>query len=214
MPGARRTSAPPCRPHPARSPHRPEGNHNPDHDKWSVNNGLTLRTATATNHLYWARITLTHRIQGPTSTAAIQLWTTRRSATDSNCNTTGTGTEVASANVTGGRIRLRAAADIRPGASRPGTLSHSTSFTRLGPAFTMGHTWQFFTGYRFALSNCASQTLGGSVRIARFALTTPRAQQRSSSASDQLLRPRPATPGRTTPWPVPPSTGQRLTRPQ
>ena len=94
-----------------------EGNHNPDHDKWSVNNGLTLRTATATNHLYWARNTLTHRIQGPTSTATIQL----DYATDSNWNTTGT--EVASANVTGGRIRLRAAADIRPGASRPGTSS-------------------------------------------------------------------------------------------
>jgi hypothetical protein len=42
---------------------------------------------------------------------------------DSNWNTTGTGTEVASANVTGGRIWLRAAADIRPGASRPGTFS-------------------------------------------------------------------------------------------
>ncbi|MBB4715623.1 hypothetical protein BJ965_005505 [Streptomyces luteogriseus] len=50
-----------------------EGNHNPGHDKWSVNNGLTLRTATATNHLYWARNTLTHRIQGPNSTATIQL---------------------------------------------------------------------------------------------------------------------------------------------
>lgn len=98
-----------------------EGNHNPDHDKWSVNNGLTLRTATATNHLYWARNTLTHRIQGPTSTARPSSWTTRRSATDGNWNTTGT--EVASANVTGGRIRLRAAADIRPGASRSGNSS-------------------------------------------------------------------------------------------
>ncbi|MCX5251634.1 hypothetical protein OG895_41855 [Streptomyces sp. NBC_00201] len=202
-----------------------------------------------TNDLYWARNTLTHLIQGPTSTATIQLdyatmrdgdraglallrdssaWigikqdggTTRLVMVngltmDSNWNTTGT--EVASANVTGGRIRLRAAADIRPGASRPGTFSHSTdgtNFTRLGPAFTMGNTWQFFMGYRFALTNYATQTLGGSVGIARFALTTPRAQQRPSPASDQLLSPRPATPGRTTPWPVPPSTGQRLTRPQ
>lgn len=33
-------------------------------------------------------------------------------------------------------------------------------------------------------------------------------------ASDQLLSPRPAAPGRTTPWPVPPHTGQRLTRPR
>jgi hypothetical protein len=94
-----------------------EGNHSPDHDKWSADNSLTLRTTTATNRLHWARITLTHRIQGPTSIATIQL----DHATDNSWNTTGA--EVASANVTGGRIRLRAAADIRPGASRPGTSS-------------------------------------------------------------------------------------------
>jgi hypothetical protein len=44
----------------------------------------------------------------------------------------------------------------------------------------MGDTWQFFMGCRFALSNYATQTLGGSVRIARFALTAPRVQQRFS----------------------------------
>jgi hypothetical protein len=43
--------------------------------------------------------------------------------TDSNWNTTGTGTEVASATISGGRMRLRASADIRPGAARPGTFS-------------------------------------------------------------------------------------------
>ena len=87
MPGKRRIPAPSCRSPPRQvtpltgvdtfdgttvKPKR-EGNHNPDHDKWSVNNGLTLRTAPATNHLYRARNTLTHRIQGPTSTATIQL---------------------------------------------------------------------------------------------------------------------------------------------
>jgi hypothetical protein len=64
-----------------------------------------------------------------------------------------------------------------------GNLLHSTdgtNFTRLGPAFTMGDTWQFFMGCRFALTNCATRTLGDSVRIARFALTTPRARQRPS----------------------------------
>ena len=35
--------------------------------------GLNLRTATVTNDLYSARNTLTHRIQGPTSTATIEL---------------------------------------------------------------------------------------------------------------------------------------------
>ncbi|MDR3717964.1 MAG: glycoside hydrolase 43 family protein [Bryobacteraceae bacterium] len=50
-----------------------EWNHNPDNTKWSVDNGLTLRTATVTNDLYMARNTLTHRILGPASTATISL---------------------------------------------------------------------------------------------------------------------------------------------
>ena len=50
-----------------------EWNHNPDNTKWSVDNGLRLQTATVTNDLYSARNTLTHRIQGPTSTATIEL---------------------------------------------------------------------------------------------------------------------------------------------
>ncbi|MZF90314.1 glycoside hydrolase 43 family protein [Streptomyces sp. SID5643] len=187
-----------------------EWNHNPDNGRWSVNNGLTLRTATVTNDLYWARNTLTHRIQGPTSTATVQLdhsamrdgdraglallrnssaWIGLKrdgSATrvvmvdgltmDGNWNTTGTGIERASANVPGDRLWLRANADIRPGASRPGTFSYSTdgvTFTRLGPAFTMGNDWRFFMGYRFALFNHATKALGGSVRVTRFELSTP-----------------------------------------
>jgi beta-xylosidase len=50
-----------------------EWNHNPDNTKWSVNNGLTLQTATVTNDFYMARNTLTHRILGPASTATIAL---------------------------------------------------------------------------------------------------------------------------------------------
>ncbi|MEU9786442.1 glycoside hydrolase 43 family protein [Streptomyces phaeochromogenes] len=187
-----------------------EWNHNPDNSRWTVGNGLTLRTATVTNDLYWARNTLTHRIQGPTSTATIQLdhstmrdgdrsglallrdssaWIgVRRDggatrvvmvnglAMDSSWNTTGTGTEVASVSVSGTRVWLRANADIRPGAARPGTFSYSTdgtNFVRLGPAFTMGNSWQFFMGYRFALFNHATQALGGSVRVERFELSVP-----------------------------------------
>ncbi|MFF5077560.1 RICIN domain-containing protein [Actinoplanes sp. NPDC000266] len=50
-----------------------EWNHNPDTSKFAVGNGLRLSTATVTNDLYNARNTLTHRIQGPASTATIQL---------------------------------------------------------------------------------------------------------------------------------------------
>ena len=50
-----------------------EWNHNPDTTKFSVNNGLTLNTATVTSDLYAARNTLTHRILGPTSSGTIVL---------------------------------------------------------------------------------------------------------------------------------------------
>jgi len=186
-----------------------EWNHNPDTTRFSVNNRLTLQTATVTNDLYNARNTLSHRILGPTSTATIVLnygnmrdgdraglallrdssaWIgikrdngqnrvvfTNGLTMDSNWNTTGTGTEVASANVSGGRIWLRIAADIRPGTGRQGRFYYSTdgtNFTQLG-TFTMGNAWQFFMGYRYAIFNYATQSLGGSVTVDSFTMTTP-----------------------------------------
>jgi beta-xylosidase len=190
--------------------HRWEWNHNPDPNRYTVSNGLRLQTATVTNDLYDARNTLTHRIQGPSSTATIELdhstmrdgdraglamlrdssaWigvrrdngVTRVSMTnglsmDGSWNTTGTGTEAASAAVSGSRIWLRATADIRPGSGRQATFSYSTdgvTFTRLGPGFTLGNSWQFFMGYRFGIFNYATSSLGGEVTVRRFDLTTP-----------------------------------------
>lgn len=187
-----------------------EWNHNPDTSTYTVNNGLTLRTATVTDDLYAARNTLTRRIQGPTSTATITLnhsgmtngdraglallrdssaWigVTREGSTtrvvmvdgltmDDEWNTTGTGTERAGATLTGGRVWLRATADITPGAPRPGSFSYSTdgtTFTALGPEFTMGNDWHFFMGYRFAIFHHATQALGGAVTVERFELATP-----------------------------------------
>jgi beta-xylosidase len=187
-----------------------EWNHNPDNTRWSVNNGLRLQTATVTNDLYAARNTLTHRIQGPSSTATIELdysamrdgdraglvllrdssaWIgvrrdggtnrvvmTNGLTMDGSWNTTGTGTEAASAGVSGGRIWLRISADIRPGAGRQARLLYSTdgtTFTQLGPAFTMGNDWRFFMGYRFGIFNYATQSLGGVVTVPRFDLTAP-----------------------------------------
>ncbi len=187
-----------------------EWNHNPDPTKWSVGDGLTLRTATVTDDLYWARNTLTHRIQGPTSTATVDFdvsamrdgdraglallrdssaWIgVRRDSgvtrvvmvngltMDGSWNTTGTGVEVAAVPLAGNRVRLRANADIRPGAARPAVFSYSTdgaAFARLGPAFSMGNDWRFFMGYRFALFNHATRSLGGAVRATRFELSVP-----------------------------------------
>ncbi|MFB9240016.1 family 43 glycosylhydrolase [Plantactinospora siamensis] len=186
-----------------------EWNHNPDTTKFTVNNGLRLQTATVTSDLYSARNTLTHRIQGPTSTATVQLdysqlrdgdrtglsmlrqysaWIgvrkdsgqTRVSMTDglamdSNWNTTSTGTERASAAVSGGRIWLRVNADIRPGSGRQAKFSYSTdgvNFLSLGPAYTLDNNWPFFMGYRYGIFNYATQALGGSVTVNRFDLTT------------------------------------------
>ena len=187
-----------------------EWNHNPDTNRFSVGNGLRLQTATVTNDLYNARNTLTHRIQGPSSTATIELdysamangdksglamlrqssaWigvvknngTTRVVMTDgltmnSSWATTGTGSERAGANVSGGRIWLRSTADIRPGSGRQATFSYSTdgtTFVPLGPAFTLNNAWEFFMGYRFGIFNYATQALGGAVTVRSFDLTTP-----------------------------------------
>ena len=50
-----------------------EWNHNPDNDKWSAGDGLTLQTATVTDDLYAARNTLTRRIPGPVTIGTIEL---------------------------------------------------------------------------------------------------------------------------------------------
>jgi beta-xylosidase len=50
-----------------------EWNHNPDNNRWHLDNELHLETASLTQDLYQARNTLTHRIVGPSSTATIQL---------------------------------------------------------------------------------------------------------------------------------------------
>jgi beta-xylosidase len=186
-----------------------EWNHNPDTSKFSVGNGLHLSTATVTNDLYNARNTLTRRIQGPTSTATIELdysamangdraglamlrdqsaWigvrkdngvtrvsmTTGLTMSTNGWTTTGTGTEQAGTTVSGGKIWLRVSANIQPGSGRTATFSYSTNgttFSGLGPAFTLNNDWQFFMGYRFGLFNYATSALGGSVTVNQFTLS-------------------------------------------
>lgn len=50
-----------------------EWNHNPNNEKWSINDGLTLQTASITEDLYGANNTVTHRITGPESSGTIHL---------------------------------------------------------------------------------------------------------------------------------------------
>jgi beta-xylosidase len=95
---------------------------------------------------------------------------------DGSWNTTSTGTEAASAPLTGDKVWLRVAADVRPGANSKGKFSYSTdgvAFTPLGPDFTMNNQWQFFMGYRYAIFNHATSSAGGAVTVRAFEVATP-----------------------------------------
>ncbi|KAH7053064.1 Arabinanase/levansucrase/invertase [Macrophomina phaseolina] len=90
---------------------------------------------------------------------------------DSSWNTNSTGSEVASADISGSRVWLRVDADIAPAGTKQGVFSYSTdgtTFTNLGSAFTMNTAWQYFIGYRFGIFNFATQALGGSVLVESF----------------------------------------------
>ncbi|KAF4964603.1 hypothetical protein FSARC_7509 [Fusarium sarcochroum] len=50
-----------------------EWNHNPDVNSFTVNNGLTLRTASVTNDIYQARNTLTHRTHGDHPVGTVKI---------------------------------------------------------------------------------------------------------------------------------------------
>lgn len=96
---------------------------------------------------------------------------------DASWNTSSTGTEVASAPVSGGKIWLRIVANVRTdsggGNAKFYYSTDGSQFTQLGGTFTMKREWQFFTGYRFGIFNYATQSLGGSVKVSSFSLVTP-----------------------------------------
>ncbi len=95
---------------------------------------------------------------------------------DGSWNTTSTGSEAATAALTGSSVWLRVAADIRPGANSKGKFSYSTdgvTFSAIGPEFTMNNQWQFFMGYRYAIFNYATGSTGGSVTVRSFAVSAP-----------------------------------------
>ncbi len=96
---------------------------------------------------------------------------------DSSWNTSSKGTEVADAEVEGGRIWLRVVGDIRTstggGQARFYFSTDGSEFTELGNAFTMKKEWQYFLGYRFGIFNYATKNLGGSVTVDSFELAQP-----------------------------------------
>jgi beta-xylosidase len=142
-----------------------EWNHNPDNTKWSLDvAGLAL---------------LRHfsaYVAVKKAGSALKVVMVNGLAMDGSWNTTSTGTEAASAALSGTTVWLRLNADIRPGSGRQGKFSYSTdgtTFTSLGPAYTMNNSWEFFMGYRYGIFNFATASTGGAVTIKSFALTTP-----------------------------------------
>lgn len=88
--------------------------------------------------------------------------------------TTSTGAEAAQGGSipATGKIYLRVLADIR-GGNKNGVFSYSTngsSFTQVGGAFNLNTVWNFFLGYRFAIFNYATSSLGGSVNVESFTI--------------------------------------------
>jgi beta-xylosidase len=95
---------------------------------------------------------------------------------DRHWHTAKLGTEEASVPLTIKKIWLRVAADIHPGPNRTARFSYSEdgeTFTTLGPPFVLTDSWQFFMGYRFAMFNYATKSLGGEVEVSSFKMTTP-----------------------------------------
>jgi len=100
--------------------------------------------------------------------------------------TSNAGSEVAGATISGGKIWLRINANINPGTGRQGRFYYSTngnSFTQLG-SLTMNADWPFFMGYRYAIFNHATKSLGGSVRVSSFTVDAPGLTTEKSSYGD------------------------------
>jgi beta-xylosidase len=94
--------------------------------------------------------------------------------------TTGLGNEVISLPISGKKIWLRASADtaanFKSGPDRKGSFAYSVdgkNFTLLGTSFTFTRDWHFFMGYRYAIFNYATQSLGGAVTVSSFTVATP-----------------------------------------
>ena len=95
---------------------------------------------------------------------------------DRRWNTANKGEDVAHVPIRPGKIWLRVAADIHPGADRTAIFSYSTdgkTFQTLGQPFVLNNRWQFFMGYRYGIFNYATKSLGGAIKVASFSMTAP-----------------------------------------
>jgi beta-xylosidase len=78
--------------------------------------------------------------------------------------------------ITGGKVWLRAVADVRSGPGHKVTFSYSAdgkTFQTFGEPFELSAEWPFFMAYRYAIFNYATQSLGGQVSVPSFTITKP-----------------------------------------
>ena len=94
---------------------------------------------------------------------------------ETNWSTLYYGTEVARVEDTAEcQIWFQVYADIAPAGTHQGIFSYSLdgeTFIELGPVFDMVTTWEFFMGYRFAIFNHATISLGGSILVKQFEIS-------------------------------------------
>jgi len=104
-----------------------EWNHNPGPNKYTVDNGRTLSTATITDDLFHPRNTLTHRLHGQFPV----------------------GTVAAAAPIMGHKVSVRVSLDTRASGTKLAQFYYSddgSSFTQLGPSAQLSSGWQIFMG--------------------------------------------------------------------
>lgn len=90
---------------------------------------------------------------------------------ESTWSTTNTGDIMATATITGKKVWLRVSLDARASGTKAANFFYSTdgsSFTQLGPSYTMWTNWAYFMGYRFGIFNYATKALGGSIAVSSF----------------------------------------------
>jgi len=95
---------------------------------------------------------------------------------DRKWNTANKGEDAVSEPTTGKKIWLRVTADIHPGADRTAIFSYSTNgktFKTIGKPFALNNRWQFFMGYRYAIFNYATKSLGGEITVPTFTVAAP-----------------------------------------
>ncbi|KAH7013361.1 concanavalin A-like lectin/glucanase domain-containing protein [Ilyonectria destructans] len=171
-----------------------EWNHNPDETGFSIDDGLTLFTATIADDIFSARNTLTRRGHGPSTVATIWI-NFSQMANGDRCGlaafrdesssigiersedsyaiveTESFGSISATIVIDQDSIWLWGTMDPQARGTKKGSFSYSIDgviFMTMGSELNLNAGWKYFPGYRWGIFNHATQALGGSVLVTEF----------------------------------------------